>query len=717
MADERIVRALLRFGLDKASATEAAAGIEGMKKGLAATEAQAKRTEQQFQRLKRTAGELRQISTTLGLASAAIGLPLIAAAKSFVDANQKTSYVAQQWMRDTKSIEGSYNRIGGVVARELLPALDKAAKLAERVASFVEKNPDFIKAALISSAVLAGAAGGVGLAAQVANTAANVGLLVTAINKIPAVAAAGGAGALGGAALVGAGGAGVGIAGGMVVGQVMSDNLGVAAAQQGSRTAQAFQSATESLRMLINKITGANYQVTPTAAPLAPFTAQGLLAGDDGRGTHRDNTYQTYVAGAKARAQPAYNAYTANKAASTDSYMANRIKVLDDFQKQYWDNEANYAQGRSRNVRDFQRQETQAVADFNTSRARQLRDFAENEAQSERGYYEDRLKRARDYGVETERAEADHQDELLRLQSDHADRADDLARAGDALGFVKEQRAYERSRAESEKQYQKDAGRRNADYARELADGEQAFAEQRDQRLAGFEQQQKDAADDFKTEQDRRAKEQAERLRDMDSDFAESQAKLRAQKDQALRDLDANYAEEQAHIEQAFIDTLNAIDPILTGMRTAVETKMQDASDAFQDFLDGIKSQAGGGPGYCQPGYHWDAAAKACVKNRPGEITPLSAGGYAAYGLKMTGEEGREFMLDNPTTSAAERLLGGPITQEKILAALSRNNSYAVNLGDINVSGGHGAALRETLALVDERITSAFDEFSQYLGA
>src|SRR4051794_19239667 len=131
MADDRILRALLRFGLDKQSAADTKAGVDSITRGLKATEDQAARTRAQFVQLRAAGRELRQVGLELGLIGAAIGGPLVAAAKAFVDANQQSSAISRRWLVDTNSIEASYQRIGGVVAKELLPALDQAAVLVD----------------------------------------------------------------------------------------------------------------------------------------------------------------------------------------------------------------------------------------------------------------------------------------------------------------------------------------------------------------------------------------------------------------------------------------------------------------------------------------------------------------------------------------------------------------------------------------------------------
>jgi len=54
-----------------------------------------------------------------------------------------------------------------------------------------------------------------------------------------------------------------------------------------------------------------------------------------------------------------------------------------------------------------------------------------------------------------------------------------------------------------------------------------------------------------------------------------------------------------------------------------------------------------------------------------GLITGKADGGMIGKGLFMGGENGREFVMNNQTTRAAESLLGGQLTQERLISALA----------------------------------------------
>jgi methyl-accepting chemotaxis protein len=57
----------------------------------------------------------------------------------------------------------------------------------------------------------------------------------------------------------------------------------------------------------------------------------------------------------------------------------------------------------------------------------------------------------------------------------------------------------------------------------------------------------------------------------------------------------------------------------------------------------------------------------------------LASGGYATSGLYELGEAGREFVMSNSTTRAAERAIGGQLTQSAILSLLGNRKTLTYN--------------------------------------
>jgi hypothetical protein len=719
VTEDSVLRIVLRFGLDQPTATDAKAGVDSVTAAIKQTQAQAVSATAEMRQLRAAGRELRQVGFEIGLVGAAIGGPLIAAAKSFVDANQKTSYIARQWLTDTNNTAASYQRIGGVVARDMLPAMDQASKLVDKLATFAEQNPGLVKMALGASGTLVGAGAGLVVLGQATQTVANIGLLMVALNKMPAIAAAGGvSGILGSTAVVGSVGAGAAVAGGMATGYGLTALLGVQAANGGSEMARVFQAATEALRMVVNKITGMNYQIEGRnarggvgSAPYGPQQPQEPMYSGGAQRTY-DQTTADRAAGTlwneRQAAQPVYNAYTAASSANLDTFTTQQSDTRMAYLKSSLQAEATFQDSRSKMIRDFGEQATQAETTYNRSRLLAIRNFNEQAAQAAESFNDSQGKALDAHNLEMTRLAQDFAISQAAALGTHNQTLRDFVASGDVLGFAKEQERFATSNAAAIAANKTEVDRKNADFATSSADAKKAYDEQRAQNAANFQQSQDDAAQAYQDQRTQAKFNFDQALGDAQAAFNDQQRQAGANFKTTLDAQLAAYTAQQTQLTTAFTAQLNAIDPILTGMTTLVQKKGQAASDEFGKFLDGLQSQVGGGPGYCGSGYHWDATTKACVIDAPIHYGS-AAGGYVGYGMRLLGEQGKEFVLSNPTVSAAERLTGGPLSQAAVLNALG--GGHTVNLGGITV--GQGGTLRQVLDAVDAKITSAFEQLGE----
>jgi len=478
-------------------------------------------------------------------------------------------------------------------------------------------------------------------------------------------------------------------------------------------------------------------------------------------GTFIPNSPELNYSLARTAALPVYNAYSKASAGNLDSYQttdsatrmaflksseaaeagynSNRLLAIRNFGEQSVQIEKSYNETRQIQIRNFNEQSKQLESSYNDSRLKAIRNFAEQQANAAESFNDSQTKALDAHNLEMARLAADHATAMAAAADTHNQSLHDLAASGNALGFVKEQESYAKSKAAAEKAYALEVSRKNADFAKSSKDAQANYDEQRKLALAAFQQSQDDAAKAYQDQKDQRDKQFAQQLddaakayqdakdqrafqfaqqqQDAQNAFDDQQRQARANFKTALDDNQKHYDAQQTQLTQAFTDQLNAIDPILTGMTTSVQTNMQNASDEFAKYLQGVVSQIGGGPGYCGPGYHWDAQTKSCVPDS--YHGGAASGGYVGYGMRMLGEKGGEFVLSNQTMTAAERLGGGPLTQDKILAMLAGGGgqSFNVNLGGVSGHWGDKAtALEGTLALVDARISDAFDQFGQELG-
>jgi hypothetical protein len=125
------------------------------------------------------------------MAGAAITGPLLLSVKAYADKYKETEPVAMRLVKAQQDLAVAGERVGRVLATEIVPMMEKAADVAAKIAAFVEANPGVAKAALNIGAILTIGGGLITAAAQIAGT----------IATIQGLGAAGGAaGAAGGAA-------------------------------------------------------------------------------------------------------------------------------------------------------------------------------------------------------------------------------------------------------------------------------------------------------------------------------------------------------------------------------------------------------------------------------------------------------------------------------------------------------------------------------------
>ena len=123
----------------------------------------------------------------------------ISIAESELAAFQQKEPVAKRLSDLSKSWEDSQRRLGAIVTKEILPALEKGAEILGKIIDFAEKNPGVVKAALTIGTTLVILGGIISTTAQ----------LVAMVATIQGLAAGAGLALGGGGAAAGAAGAGL----------------------------------------------------------------------------------------------------------------------------------------------------------------------------------------------------------------------------------------------------------------------------------------------------------------------------------------------------------------------------------------------------------------------------------------------------------------------------------------------------------------------------
>lgn len=268
---------------------------------------------------------------------------------------------------------------------------------------------------------------------------------------------------------------------------------------------------------------------------------------------------------------------------------------------------------RAETIKNFQKQDAQETADYNRNRVREIRDHFQEMAQAEASYYRERLKAAQQHSTEDLRAEEDHQKEMQDKAADHSSRILDLARNNDALGMLDEMESYEVQRQRDERDFQIQESRRDEDFALQIKEMEQNFKVQQAQRATQFKQQMADEA----------------------ADFAEKRRQAREELQDELNDQKEQYERERELRREAYLEQL-------------------------QDLSGALESEA--------------AIKRQYLALGAGTLPGRSTGGYTPRGVYQMGEEGIEWTMNHATTKAAERLVGGSLSQDTVLAAMATGN-------------------------------------------
>lgn len=721
MADERVLRAILRFGVSgtaelKSNMDGVTASVVKMQQRLA----ELKSTRQAFleagestdkfdqeikkvtadleqvkqasadvglaittamdmRKLKRVGMEIEQISRSMVIVGGLLEAPFIKAAADYVKQAGKTEETSRKWLEATDDIHASYLRIGRVAAREILPSLEQAANLAERGARLVEQHPELVQAALTIGGGLIAlgtfgviAAQGIKLyadfklisAAVLQNTAADKMLAAAGLQNKSALGGIGG-GALGtAAAFAPIGIAGLAFGGAMGLGASrLSEALW--SAILGKETLHKIQTGEQNaIGGLIGLALGSGArslftQLTNFMWGVNQGTTSGGSRGMGGGGEHEMEMLRVIPQ----RAVDAFVAYRESELKAEETYSSARIKLIRNTEERLTQNE------------NSSRDKLQAA------QIKEASAFARSEQQAQDVYYDERAKKARDFGITIERLEQDHQKQMKQLAADGNLRVMELAGQRDALGLARELRKNEKDRQKAEETYQKDISRRNADYALTLRDAEDNYKEERARRLDDFKQRQAEARDQLD-----------EQLRD------QRQAALQA-RDQTLADMQDSFNQQREARTAAFHDQLNQIDDHLTGEHDARLKWYAKMSADLEKWLQGMQGQFHSNlPGWPDTGTTMDSinTGTSGITGVPpvGYGPPhFQEGGYTPGGLIRA--HAGEFVLNPSTTRAAERYAGGRLTQDRIMAQLASGQSGGGRGITVNFNGNYSGSFGE----------------------
>ncbi len=498
----------------------------------------------------------------------AILSPLMQASRLFLSTTTQSDPLVMRWKNEMGEIQDAWLRIGGVATNELLPLLENASDFMKKLADFVEANPEVVKIAL-------GAGAGFKIVGEVLQAAGALTILTGTLKQLGLPGLLGGLGTVGGATLLNPyvlTTAAVGTAATIGYGAIAKTEFGqrrnmqdapgqlatIAAYYAGQYGLGGSEERARKWALAIGELTGAIERHTAAVERDTAATQQQLDA------------FEAYETSRKNRAE--YEKRSEEQ----------RNQIIEEF-----------AQQRAEIERNYESERTSLITQYAEQRADLIAQFAQSELRTEQDYYLQRARLAQQYQVDVQRAEEDHQRRMRRMQESHNDRVRELVGERDALGLVREQRAYERERQEAEEDYRIEAARRSEDFARQLQEMEANFALQRARRLEDFQQQLADLQIQHQ-----------KRLALLDKQRAEELARLQKQQNDKLAQFNKNYQEELKLLVQAEQNRLSVLRSLAINDQAALQQAGMELTARYKTWLEqqvntfavaGVQGRASGG--------------------------------------------------------------------------------------------------------------------------
>lgn len=612
-------------------------------------------------------GALKQVSSFIGgisqsaaLAGAAITGGIFAEVQNYVNNAKRATVVTDEWKASTDSLARSRTRIDEVLAREALPLLQQAAKVANQAASFVEKHPEIVAAALKTGVVLAGI-GAVGTlvskgiklvadvsslgliaeqltAAKLQDSAADKQLAAAELRAgqkadIPGPVAKGGS-LLGGIPLLSIlGGAAAYTAIGRKAANFGAGLVGTTPEKFWQDLIGKVGESIPFVKKFGDAIFGTGEAAKKGADDLS--VAKGQLAGSSNEAAIVD----------------AFQTWKEDDARLVKEAADNRAKIIEEGEKKIADITKQYTD-----------QRVSINAQYNNRAADITRQFNEENQKALDQYNKARADAIKNESDQLARIAQDRQDRLAQIEKDGADRLGELAATRDALGFSKEQERIGEEKKAANEDAKKAADRVRQETAAKLVELANQYAQEQAQRQQKFAQ---DLADN-------EAQRQAE-LQQAAQKYQEELIQQKAAQAAKLKDLQDGLNAERLRRREAFIAQVNDLDAYILGDLNIRKKGYAQALIDAQNFFNSLHATFSGG-----------STTTAGVTGAFAGVTPgHDYTGYAYSGLYRMAQDGmREFVLGGQATKAAERAIGSTLTEDNLLRALTTGSNRSVQYND-----------------------------------
>lgn len=724
MANEQVLRALLRFSFDKRTATQVRRGITSIEDVMSDLEDQIDQSQRSLDRLVKGTQLFGVVGQELSGIGRAISDPLRQAALGYIQQAGRAEETSRQWLNATEDLERAQFRVGRAAAEAVLPVLEKAAEVASKASEFVRDHPGVVKAAMTVGTAVAtlGAVGtavsrGIKLYADVkmATMEAKRFLAATIMGRAADKQLAA-AGAMQGAAGTGRTGAALGQVG-KVLGAVtiaatavyvtgkLTEEIGESI--YGAKEWKDYRKDQSWILQGLGQIPKILGGAVATAGTMGAIV-QASVGMDEQALTSSRNVgalavklfdFGETISGVGKGVED--TAKDVNKVTDElDDFrpsMGEALEMFINFQTERSEVEIQNERERTmaieqfgrerikmieaeefqrtRTIRDFHRQETQETADFQRDRIKRVSELSRETIEAEKEYYEDRLKRAEEYSQETFQFEEDYQRQRRRSQEDHRDQMEDLIAKRDAIGILQQIRESEKERRHSEEDHSVEAARRDKDFARDLRSMEEQFKRQQQIRQDDFNRQLAEGDEAFSQRRQQSRHHHDLMLADMAEDFQREMIQADEQQRYDLKRNDDLFQEEMSRRESGFSDQIRQLDVSLLGEKNLRDEYYELMAGDLEKWLKKTRQSL-------LPGYR-SSLQSSHTEERKHE---RQLGGYVNSGEYRL--HSGEFVLTAETTRALERLAGSSLNQQRVVQMTRGGSTFVVDQRQWSIGPG-----------------------------
>lgn len=643
--------------------------------------------------------------------------PIFQSVSKYIQSQGILSSLGVEWSSATRDIERSFSRIVSLVARELLPALQDAAKLVKRIADFIEENPTLasgIAKVAVGGFIVGGLFQVIGQLMSAVATFGNIAILLQQAIAKTMIGQAIGTGArfvgnVAGGAL-GISAAGASVIGGLIAGAVGSflllflyEELRPALEEITGHHLASLAEVATILAYLYGRFLDQLFGILkegPFGAILRYSSGEGLY--EQTRGTEELTKLVAELTGAPEKyeasmarlqkiheenlpqiteaAVDAYRKFKDQLIKAEEETGEQRQQIVEKYLERIQELEESHAENRAKIAEDLAKNIQRANKDLQDRIDKLTKNYLKQEAKDYDRYLKDRQQAAKQAGKDLEELEREHQRRLREILISHQMRVDELVAARDAIGLVNENRRFNDETRKENERYAEELRKKNQQQTERMKDLQKNFEEERAERQADYEERLAELKEEHEERLTELRKAAEERYAEEQKAYEKQLAQLKTAKEKELQTLENAYQKQLKTINDAFVEQIRQLDATLLSDYDAWIKHMQNLSTEFQTWLKNYKSNLPG--------------------SQPGTAQGRASGGYVSNGLYRVGEAGQEFVLNAQTTRALESAIGGKLTQSRILRGFMGSGPVSVNVNQtIDVHGYLTAAETESLML------------------